>query len=55
MVKPTHAVFVDNVAQIKLVTSDSDVFDTVMLYPELAPSLVIPIMAQRKLAPKLVR
>lgn len=31
VVKPTHAVFVDNVAQIKLVTSDSDVFDTVTI------------------------
>ena len=31
VVKPTHAVFVDNVAQIKLVTTDSDVFDTVTI------------------------
>ena len=31
VVKPTHAVFMDNVAQIKLVTSDSDVFDTVTI------------------------
>lgn len=31
VVKPTHAVFVDNVAQIKLITSDSDVFDTVTI------------------------
>ena len=31
VVKPTHAVFVNNVAQIKLVTSDSDVFDTVSI------------------------
>ena len=31
VVKPTHAVFVDNMAQIKLVTSDSDVFDTVTI------------------------
>ncbi len=29
VVKPTHAVFVNNVAQIKLVTSDADVYDTV--------------------------
>lgn len=31
VVKPTHAVFVDNVAQIKLVTTDSNVFDTVTI------------------------
>ena len=31
VVKPTHAVFNNNVAQIKLVTSDSDVFDTVSI------------------------
>lgn len=31
VVKPTHAVFVNNVAQIKLVTSDTDVFDTVTI------------------------
>lgn len=29
VVKPTHAVFNNNVAQIKVVTSDSDVYDTV--------------------------
>ena len=31
VVKPTHAVFNNNVAQIKVVTSDSDVFDTVSI------------------------
>lgn len=31
VVKPTHSLFVNNVAQIKLVTSDSDVFDTVSI------------------------
>ena len=31
VVKPTHSVFVNNVAQIRLVTSDSDVFDTVSI------------------------
>ncbi|MFR2774385.1 MAG: hypothetical protein ACLTBR_00970 [Anaerostipes sp.] len=31
VVKPTHVVFVNNVAQIKLVTSDTDVFDTVTI------------------------
>ena len=30
-VKPAHAVFVNNVAQIKLVTSDADVYDTVTI------------------------
>lgn len=31
VVKPTHAVFNSNVAQIKLVTSDTDVYDTVTI------------------------
>lgn len=31
VVKPTHAVFVNNVAQIKLLTSESDVFDTITI------------------------
>ena len=31
IVKPTHAVFVSNVAQIKLVTDDADVFDTISI------------------------
>lgn len=31
VVKPAHAVFFNNVAQIKLVTDDSDVFDTVTI------------------------
>lgn len=31
VVKPTHAVFNNNVAQIKVVTSDSDVYDTVSI------------------------
>ena len=31
VVKPTHAVFKDNVAQIKLVTSDADVYDTITI------------------------
>ena len=31
VVKPTHAVFNDNVAQIKLVTSDADVYDTITI------------------------
>ncbi len=31
VVKPSHAVFVSNVAQIKLVTSDSDVYDTITI------------------------
>lgn len=31
VVKPTHSVFVNNVAQIRLITSDSDVFDTVSI------------------------
>ena len=31
VVKPAHAVFVNNVAQIKLVTSDSNVYDTVTI------------------------
>ena len=31
VVKPTHSVFVNNVAQIKLVTSDADVYDTVTI------------------------
>lgn len=31
VVKPAHAVFVNNVAQIKLVTSDADVYDTVTI------------------------
>lgn len=31
VVNPAHAVFVNNVAQIKLVTSDADVYDTVTI------------------------
>jgi hypothetical protein len=31
VVKPTHAVFTNNVAQIKVVTSDSDVYDTLSI------------------------
>lgn len=31
VVKPFHAVFVDNVAQIRLVTDDADVYDTVTI------------------------
>ena len=31
VVKPAHAVFTNNVAQIKLVTSDADVYDTVTI------------------------
>ena len=31
VVKPSHAVFVNNVAQIKLVTSDSNVYDTISI------------------------
>ena len=31
VVKPTHNVFVNNVAQIKVVTSDSDVYDTITI------------------------
>lgn len=31
VVKPTHAVFFNNVAQIKLVTDDTDVFDTISI------------------------
>ncbi len=31
VVKPGHAVFTNNVAQIKLVTSDSDVYDTITI------------------------
>ena len=31
VVKPTHSVFNDNVAQIKLVTSDADVYDTITI------------------------
>ena len=31
VVKPTHAVFNENVAQIKLVTSDADVYDTITI------------------------
>lgn len=31
VVKPSHSVFFNNVAQIKLVTSESDVFDTVSI------------------------
>ena len=31
VVKPAHAVFANNVAQIKLVTSDADVYDTVTI------------------------
>lgn len=31
VVKPTHAVFNDNVAQIRVTTSDSDVFDTITI------------------------
>ncbi len=31
VVKPAHAVFVNNVAQLKLVTSDADVYDTVTI------------------------
>lgn len=31
VVKPTHAVFNNNVAQIKVVTSDSDVYDTITI------------------------
>lgn len=31
VVKPTHSVFVNNVAQIKLVTDDADVFDTITI------------------------
>lgn len=31
MVKPAHAVFFNNVAQIKLVTDDADVFDTISI------------------------
>lgn len=31
VVKPAHAVFFNNVAQIKLVTDDADVFDTISI------------------------
>ena len=31
VVKPAHAVFVNNVAQIKVVTSDADVYDTITI------------------------
>ena len=31
VVKPSHAVFVDNVAQIKLTTSDANVYDTISI------------------------
>lgn len=31
VVKPTHSVFVDNVAQIRVVTDDADVFDTITI------------------------
>ncbi|MCW6662780.1 hypothetical protein NHG23_02625 [Aerococcaceae bacterium NML190073] len=31
VVKPAHSVFINNVAQIKVVTSDSDVYDTVSI------------------------
>lgn len=31
VVKPSHSVFVNNVAQIKLVTNDSDVYDTITI------------------------
>ena len=31
VVKPTHSVFVNNVAQIKLVTNDADVYDTITI------------------------
>ena len=31
VVKPSHAVFVDNVAQIRMVTDDADVYDTVTI------------------------
>ena len=31
VVKPTHSVFNNNVAQIKLVTSDADVYDTITI------------------------
>lgn len=31
VVKPTHSIFVDNVAQIKLVTDDTDVYDTITI------------------------
>lgn len=31
VVKPTHTVFVNNVAQIKLVTNDADVYDTISI------------------------
>lgn len=31
VVKPSHAVFVDNVAQIRLVTDDADVYDTITI------------------------
>ena len=31
VVKPSHAVFVDNVAQLRLVTDDADVYDTVTI------------------------
>ncbi len=31
VVKPTHDIFVNNVAQIKLVTDDSDVYDTITI------------------------
>lgn len=31
VVKPTHAVFIDNVAQIKLLTDDADVYDTISI------------------------
>ena len=31
VVKPAHAVFIDNVAQIKLLTDDADVYDTISI------------------------
>lgn len=31
VVKPTHSVFINNVAQIKIVTSDADVYDTITI------------------------
>ena len=31
VVKPAHAVFVNNVAQIKVLTSDADVYDTITI------------------------
>ena len=31
MVKPTHSVFVNNVAQIRVTTSENDVYDTLTI------------------------